>query len=83
MPVLIICIVGLGAVLFGCERLGYNLMDIGGMMFSLHFLVVAIVISLKGYRIAKIFLVAWSVFLIGVISFILKKCGGITFKWIY
>ncbi len=68
----------LGGIIFilaGAKQVSYNLMDLGGFLISFYTLFIAIKISLKGSKPAKLFLLAWSVFLIGVILFVLKNVG--------
>ncbi|MES2567703.1 MAG: 7TM diverse intracellular signaling domain-containing protein [Bacteroidota bacterium] len=52
-----------------------HLLDITALSVSLYLLIVAIIIARKGYRPAKFFLIAWSVFLMGVIVFALRNEG--------
>ncbi|MDB4534093.1 sensor histidine kinase [Vicingaceae bacterium] len=66
---------GIITALFGLKSLGYKLMDFGGVLIAFYTLFLAIKISLKDYRPAKIFLAAWSIFLLGVIFFVLKSVG--------
>jgi two-component system NtrC family sensor kinase len=66
---------GVGSSLLGAKSLSYNLMDLGGFLISFYTLFIAIKIALKGSKPAKLFLLAWSVFLIGVILFVLKNVG--------
>lgn len=66
---------GIFSILFGLYQISYNLMDIGGLLIAPFSLFIAIRIALKGNRSAKIFLLAWSFFLIGVILFVLKNAS--------
>lgn len=66
---------GIASILLGANSLSYNLMDLGGFLISFYTLFIAIKIALKGSKPAKLFLLAWSVFLIGVILFVLKNVG--------
>jgi two-component system NtrC family sensor kinase len=66
---------GIISILAGAKQVSYNLMDLGGFLISFYTLFIAIKISLKGSKPAKLFLLAWSVFLIGVILFVLKNVG--------
>tara|TARA_B100000809_G_C15119366_1_gene523691 strand:- start:58 stop:2199 length:2142 start_codon:yes stop_codon:yes gene_type:complete len=70
-----IYIIGIITALSGFKSLSYSIMDLGGMLIAFYTLFIAIKISIAGYRPAKIFLAAWSVFLIGVIFFVLKSVG--------
>lgn len=66
---------GIISILAGAKQVSYNLMDLGGFLISFYTFFIAIRISLKGSKPAKLFLLAWSVFLIGVILFVLKNVG--------
>jgi len=71
----LIYVCGIATGISGLKTISYTLMDIGGMLISFYTLYIAIKISLKGYRPAKIFLFAWTIFLLGVIFFVLKSVG--------
>lgn len=66
---------GIVSIVSGAKQIGYNLMDLGGFLISFYTLFIAIKIAIKGSKPAKLFLLAWSVFLIGVILFVLKNTG--------
>lgn len=66
---------GIFSILFGLYHISYNLMDIGGLLIAPFSLFIAIRIALKGNRSAKIFLLAWTFFLVGVILFVLKNAS--------
>ena len=68
-------LLGIITVIVGYKQISYKLMDLGGFLISFFSLFIAIKIALKGHRYAKFFLLAWSVFLIGVILFVLKNAG--------
>ncbi|MBL4656794.1 MAG: sensor histidine kinase [Flavobacteriales bacterium] len=61
--------------LLGYHNIGQVLIQVSAMLFSLYALFVAAHISRKGYRPAMFFLVAWSVFLLGICIFIVKDFG--------
>jgi len=71
----LIYIFGIVTILIGQNQLSYKLMDLGGGLISFYSLFIAIKLILKGSKPAKYFLAAWSVFLIGVILFVLKNSG--------
>ena len=58
----------------------YALMEITAMLVSVYMLYVGYVILKKGYRPAKFFLIAWSVFLVGVCLYILKDFDILPFN---
>ena len=70
-----IYIIGILTALSGFKSLSYSIMDLAAMLITFHTLFIAIKIALQGYRPAKIFLAAWTVFLTGVIFFVLKSVG--------
>ncbi|TLU99495.1 sensor histidine kinase [Dyadobacter luticola] len=64
------------AILFtvlGMLRLSYRIIDVTGVSASLLVLVVAIQLSLQDYRPAKFYLVAWTMFLIGIVLYTLRN----------
>ena len=60
--------------------IGYNVMQFSAMAVSVYLLTVSIILAKRGKREAKFFLVAWSIFLLGVILFILKDNGVIPYN---
>lgn len=68
-------VLGIITIILGLNQISYRLMDMGGVLISFFSFFIAIKISLNGSRYAKFFLLAWSIFLIGVILFVLKNAG--------
>lgn len=66
---------GIVSLILDAKQIGYKLMDLGGFLISFYTLFITIKIAIKGSKPAKLFLLAWSVFLIGVILFVLKNTG--------
>lgn len=64
--------VAIGAAFAGYLNLGYQLIQVTAMAAALYMLMIASRVYAKGYQPAKFFLLAWSVFLLGVCSFVLK-----------
>ncbi|MDB5257492.1 MAG: hypothetical protein JWM14_2187 [Chitinophagaceae bacterium] len=56
-------------------NLSYQIIQINAMCTALYMLYVAVVVLKKGFRPAAYFLVAWSIFLIGVCVYVLKDIG--------
>ncbi len=54
-------------------NLSQELLQFNAMLGSLYILYAAIVIARKGYRPAKVFLLAWSIFLAGICIFVLRN----------
>lgn len=56
-------------------NISYQIIQINAMCTALYMLYVAIVVLKKGFRPAAFFLVAWTIFLIGVCVYVLKDIG--------
>lgn len=63
------------ARVIGFDLISYRLIDIAAIYTIIIIYIVAITITIQGYRPAKFFLIAWSGFFIGLIVFILKNSG--------
>jgi signal transduction histidine kinase/DNA-binding NarL/FixJ family response regulator len=61
--------------LTGQYNVGQMLVQLFAGIFSLYGLFAAVIISMKGDRPAKFFLLAWSIFLLGICIFVLKDFG--------
>ncbi|MHA4738843.1 sensor histidine kinase [Dyadobacter sp. MSC1_007] len=59
--------------LFGLDMVSYRIIDILAPSAALFALIVALKLSMEGYRPAKFFLVAWSIFLVGIVLFSLRN----------
>ncbi len=66
--------------LFGFNNVAWKLLNASSGVVSFYMLFVAIMIVRKGYQPAKYFLAAWSVFLLGVIGFVLKNTGVLPYN---
>ncbi len=67
--------------LIGLDLISYRLIDISAVSTIFIIYLVAIKIALQGYRPAKFFLLAWSVFFIGLILFILRNYGILPYNF--
>lgn len=65
-------LLALVAAFSGYLNWGYQIIQVTAMVAAIFMLIVAWLIYRKGFKPAKFFLVGWSVFLIGVCSFVLK-----------
>lgn len=63
--------------LFGISQ---HIMELSAMSVSIYMLVSSILISKKGYQPATYFLIAWTVFLSGVVVFVLKDVGVLPYN---
>jgi signal transduction histidine kinase len=59
--------------LLGMDSVSYRIIDVTGPAAALLALVVAVQLSLDGYRPAKFYLVAWLIFLIGIVLYTLRN----------
>lgn len=66
--------------LFGFNNISWNVLSANAGLVSFYMLFVSIMVVRKGYSPAKYFLVAWSIFLLGVIGFVLKNVGVLPFN---
>lgn len=67
--------------IIGIDIISYRLIDVAAITSIVLIYTSAIIVVLQGYRPAKFFLLAWSVFFIGLILFILKNMGLIGYNF--
>lgn len=79
--ILVIYAIAITMGMFGqFQLIAQNLVQLCAMIGSIVVLVVGVKIARKGYRPAKFFLIAWSVFLAGVIVFVLRNFGVLPYN---
>jgi signal transduction histidine kinase len=61
--------------LIGLDLVSYRMIDVSALLTTILIYAVAVKISLQGYRPARIFLFAWSIFFAGLLLFILRNLG--------
>lgn len=66
---------------FNEYKISHFTIQINAILVSLHLLIVPIVMLRKGFGAAKYFLIAWSVFLVGVFCYVLKDLGILPFNY--
>lgn len=64
----------------GYDHISYRMIDISALSITIITYAVAIPIALQGYRPAKLFLVAWTIFFVGVILFVLRNLGVLPYN---
>ena len=64
----------------GFDHTSYRMIDISALCLTVSVYIVAIILSFKGYRPAKLFLLAWTLFLIGIILFVLRNLGVLPYN---
>ena len=60
---------------FGANWLSYNILDINGFFMAVYVVSVSAYIAAKGFRAAYFYLVAWTIFMVGLIFYVLKNYG--------
>jgi len=66
--------------IIGFDLISYRMIDISALCITVITYAVAIPISLQGYRPAKLFLAAWTIFFSGVILFVLRNLGVLPYN---
>lgn len=66
----------------GHHQIGYQLTQVNALIVSVYMLVMACRIVQKGYRPAKFFLAAWTVFLLSVCLFVMKDLGVLPYNYL-
>ena len=66
--------------ILGYDLASYRMIDISALSVTILIAIVAIKISLQGYRPAKFFLLAWTIFLIGLVLFVLRNLGVLPYN---
>jgi len=61
--------------IIGLDHISYRMIDISALACTLVIFWAAIVISLQRFRPARLFLLAWTIFLIGIVLFVLRNLG--------
>jgi signal transduction histidine kinase len=72
--------ISIGLSLFNFFKFSFILMEINAGIVSVFMLITVVIIVRKGYEPAKYFLMAWIIFLLGVIIYILKDLGVLPFN---
>ncbi|RZK80741.1 MAG: GHKL domain-containing protein [Pedobacter sp.] len=72
---IVLYIVAMLLAIFGQFALSFRLIEVVAATMSMFMFYMAVVISKRGYRPATFFLVAWSVFLVGIIIYTMKDFG--------
>lgn len=66
--------------LAGIDQLSYRMIDISALSTTVLIYAVAVKISLQGYRPARYFLIAWTIFFAGIIMFTLRNLGVLPYN---
>ncbi len=64
----------------GQDRISYRIIDVSALYGTLLTYVVVIVLFFKNYRPARFFLVAWTIFIAGIILFVLRNLGVLPYN---
>lgn len=66
--------------ILGFDMASYRIIDISALLITITIYVAAVIISFQGYRPAKLFLLAWTIFLAGLILFVLRNLGVLSYN---
>jgi len=66
--------------LAGADQLSYRMIDISALSTTVLIYAVAVKISMQGYRPARYFLIAWTIFFAGIIMFTLRNLGVLPYN---
>lgn len=77
-----ICLYSLAIILrlAKVDQVSYRMIDISALCTTVLIYVVAVKISLQGYRPAKYFLIAWTIFFAGIVLFTLRNLGVLPYN---
>jgi two-component system NtrC family sensor kinase len=81
LPVIIV-LYALAIILrmIGFDHISYRMIDISALLCTIIIFAAAIIISLQGFRPARLFLLAWTIFLIGIVLFVLRNLGVLPYN---
>lgn len=71
--VVILYVLAVLARLFRFETISFRLLDVAGLSATVSGMTIAAILSSRNYRPAKFFLVAWSIFLVGLLLFVMRN----------
>jgi signal transduction histidine kinase len=71
--IVVLYLIALFFTIIGNDILSYRFVDLGGLIGAILTFVIALKLSLTGYRPAKFFLLAWSIFLLGLVLFVMRN----------
>jgi signal transduction histidine kinase len=72
-----------GAVIFrllGMDMVSYRIIDLSGFIAVVTGFLIALKLTIAGYRPAKFFLLSWSIFLVGLILFVLRNLNVLPYN---
>jgi two-component system NtrC family sensor kinase len=78
--VIVFYIVAIGIRLSGNALIAYRAIDISALCLSLSIYVAVIRLSIKGFRPARFFLLAWTIFLAGLVLFVMRNLGVLPYN---
>jgi two-component system NtrC family sensor kinase len=73
-------IISIAIRLSGHALIAYRAIDISALCLSISIYVAVITLSIKGYRPAKFFALAWTIFLAGLVLFVLRNLGVLSYN---
>lgn len=73
-------VVAIAIRLSGHALIGYRAIDISALCLSVSIYAAVITLSIRGYRPAKFFVLAWTIFLAGLVLFVLRNLGVLSYN---
>lgn len=61
--------------LAGINKVSYNILDVNGLLMAVYVVSASAYIARKGFKAAIFYLLAWSIFMVGLIFYVLKNYG--------
>lgn len=61
--------------LAGVNKISYNILDVNGLLMAVYVVSASAYIARKGFKAAIFYLLAWSIFMVGLIFYVLKNYG--------
>lgn len=61
--------------LAGVNKVSYNILDVNGLLMAVYVVSASAYIARKGFKAAIFYLLAWSIFMVGLIFYVLKNYG--------
>jgi two-component system NtrC family sensor kinase len=78
--VIVMYLIAIGIRLSGYTLIAYRAIDISALCLSLSIYVAVIVLSIRGFRPARFFALAWTIFLAGLVLFVLRNLGVLQYN---
>ncbi|MDN3548653.1 sensor histidine kinase [Mucilaginibacter aquaedulcis] len=78
--IMLFYVVAMAGRLLGFKHTSYRMIDICALLLTVCVYIVVVRLAIKGFRPARLFLLAWTMFLVGVILFVLRNLGVLPYN---